>query len=83
MTKLWMFIAWRLPRPLVKLCAVRLGAHAGQWSGQEIPLLTFMDALERWDHTPEVTVEAGARRFETLNGPALIEAVQRLGEVPA
>lgn len=28
MTSVWMFIAWRLPRPIVYWCAVRLMAHA-------------------------------------------------------
>ena len=92
MEKIWTFIAWRLPRPLVKWCAVRLGVHAtvGQWSSQEVPLLTFMDALQRWDYARapmfEVTIEAeqaGARAFEALNGPALIEAMERLGDDPA
>ena len=49
--KIWIWIAWRLPRELVMWCAVRLGAHAtqGQWSNQEVPALSFMDALQRWD----------------------------------
>ena len=49
MERFWRFIAWRLPLPLVKWCAVR------------------------WDEQ-----EAGAKAFEDLNGPALIEAVEKL-----
>lgn len=48
--KIWMWIAWRLPRTLVMWCAMRVGAHAtqGQYSDQEVPALTFMDAMKRW-----------------------------------
>jgi len=40
-----------LPRKLVYWCAVRVGAHAtqGPYSNQEVPALTFMDALKRWE----------------------------------
>jgi len=49
--KILMFIAWRIPRKLVYWCAIRLGAHAtqGQYGNQEVPALTFMDALKRWE----------------------------------
>lgn len=48
--KICIWIAWRLPRPLVKWCAVRLGAHAtqGKFSDQVVPELKFIDALQRW-----------------------------------
>lgn len=48
--KLQCWIAYRMPRWLVRWCSVRLGAHAttGQWSSQVVPELTFMDALKRW-----------------------------------
>lgn len=51
MEKFWMFVAWRLPKPLVAWCAVRVGAHAtqGQYSNQVVPELTFMDGLKRWE----------------------------------
>jgi hypothetical protein len=47
----WMWIADHLPRKLVYWCAIRLGVHAssGEWSGEEVPGLLFMDALERWN----------------------------------
>jgi hypothetical protein len=50
MERIWIWIAWRLPRSLVKWCAVRLGAHAtqGRYSDQIVPDLTFVDALKRW-----------------------------------
>lgn len=50
-----MFIAWHLPRNLVKWCAIRLIAHAtqGQWSTQVVPELTAMDALNRWERGGE------------------------------
>jgi len=50
MDRFWMFVAWRIPKPLVKWAAVRLGAHAttGKYSSQVVPELTFLDALNRW-----------------------------------
>ena len=48
--KLWMWLAFMMPRPLTYWCAIRLGAHAtqGAYSGQVVPDLMFMDALKRW-----------------------------------
>lgn len=45
------WIAWKLPRRLVKWCGYRIGAEAttGEYSNQEVPALTFMDAMRRWD----------------------------------
>jgi len=45
------WIAWKLPRRLVMWCAIRLIAHAtqGAFGNQEVPELTAMDALSRWD----------------------------------
>ena len=52
--KIWMWIAWRLPKELVYWCAMRVGAHAtqGQYGNQEVPALLFMDAIKRWDPAP-------------------------------
>lgn len=49
--KLWVWIAWHLPRQLVLWCAVRLMAHAttGQYGSQEIGTVSILDALNRWD----------------------------------
>lgn len=49
--KIWMWIAWHLPRKLVLWCAMRVGAHAttGRYSDQIVPELKFMDAMQRWD----------------------------------
>lgn len=46
----WKWLAWRLPRGLVKWCGYRIGANAttGPWSGQVVPELLFTDALKRW-----------------------------------
>ena len=43
--------AHRMPRWLVKRCAVRLGVHAitGPHSKTVVPDLTYLDALKRWD----------------------------------
>jgi len=48
--KIYIFIAWRLPRSLVYWCAMRVGAHAtqGKYDTQIVPELKFMDALKRW-----------------------------------
>ena len=49
--KMALWIAHRMPRWLVKWCAVRLGAHAtcGKYGNTIVSELTFMDALKRWD----------------------------------
>jgi hypothetical protein len=49
--KLWMKIAWLLPRPLVLWCAVRLISNAttGRYGNQVVPDLGAMEALKRWD----------------------------------
>lgn len=48
--KLLIAIAWRLPRSLIKWCAIRLIAHAtqGEYAGQIVPELDAMTALQRW-----------------------------------
>lgn len=52
--KLLIKIVWRLPRTMVMWCAIRVGAHAtnGKWSSQEVPALSFIDAIQRWDDKP-------------------------------
>jgi hypothetical protein len=49
--KLQMWVAWRMPKWLVKWCAVRLMAHAtqGAYSNQVVPELGAIDALKRWE----------------------------------
>jgi hypothetical protein len=49
--KTWIWIAWRLPKPLVMWCAIRLMAHAttGKYGGEEVGAVSIMDALERWE----------------------------------
>lgn len=50
MEKLWIKLAWLMPKKLVYWCAIRLGANATQneYSNQVVPELKFMDALKRW-----------------------------------
>jgi len=45
-----LWLSWKLPKRLVKWCAVRVGAHAttGEYGHSIVPEVTFMDALERW-----------------------------------
>lgn len=49
--KLQMWLAWRLPKWLVKWAAVRLMVHAttGEYGSTVVTELTAMDALKRWD----------------------------------
>lgn len=48
--KVQMWIAWKMPRWLVKWCAVRLMANAtqGEYCHQIVPNLSAIDALKRW-----------------------------------
>ena len=50
--KTWLWLAYRLPRPLVMWASVRLicNATSGQHSNQIVPELTAMDALKRWEY---------------------------------
>ena len=48
--KLWMHLAWMLPKRLCYWCAVRVGVYAtkGQYSRDIVPELRMMEALDRW-----------------------------------
>lgn len=45
------FVVWRLPRRMVMWAGFRIILHGttGQWSRQEVPAPTAMDAMQRWD----------------------------------
>ena len=49
--RLYIWVAWHLPKQLVMWCAVRVHTHAiaGQYSDQVVPELTAMDATKRWE----------------------------------
>lgn len=49
--KLLMWVAWHLPRELVKWCFIRVAAHAttGRHRDTTMPELLVVDALKRWD----------------------------------
>lgn len=49
--KLWMALAWAMPSQLVYWCSVRLVAKAttGRFSHTNVPSLTAIDALTRWE----------------------------------
>lgn len=49
--KLWMKLAWLMPRKLAYWCAIRVAANAttGAYSHQIVPDLTAMDAIQRWN----------------------------------
>lgn len=48
--RLAMWLAWRLPRRLVRWAYIRVGAAAttGQYSDTVVPEISMMDALGRW-----------------------------------
>ena len=54
--KIWVWLAWKMPRKLTYWCAIRVAAHAtqGQWSSQIVPDLTALEALKRWDMAEKV-----------------------------
>lgn len=51
MASFYCWVAWRLPKKLVYWAVIRLMAYAtqGDYSGQVVPELTAMDALQRWE----------------------------------
>ena len=52
--KFWMWLAWHLPRVVVKWCSYRMAAHAtqGVYGHCIVPEVTMIDALKRWDEDP-------------------------------
>lgn len=53
--RLVMWVAWHLPRYLVMWCYIRVAAHAtmGKYGNTVVTELTMMDALKRWDESPD------------------------------
>lgn len=51
MEKVWIKLAWLMPRDLVKWCAVRLMASGtvGKYENQLVSELTCLEALNRWE----------------------------------
>lgn len=49
--RIWMFVAWKLPRSLTMWAAIRVIAHAttGVFGSQNVPELSAMDAIQRWE----------------------------------
>jgi len=49
--KIWTKIAWLLPTVLARWCFVRVAVHAtqGKYGDTEVPALTCLDALRRWE----------------------------------
>jgi len=54
MERLAKWIAWKLPREVVKWAYYRVLANAtqGKWANQEVPTLTWQDASDRWESAP-------------------------------
>jgi hypothetical protein len=51
MSNFWRTLVYYLPRDLIYQCAIRVGVQAttGKWGHQEVPALSFMTALKRWE----------------------------------
>ena len=51
MDKMWMWLAWRLPKRVVYWAAIRAGAHAcgPKYPHQAVPELTLHELFTRWD----------------------------------
>jgi len=49
--KFYVWLAYKLPHSLVYYAAIRMFAHAtsGEYSDQEVPATTVMEALARWE----------------------------------
>lgn len=49
--KFLFWLVWKLPKRLVYICAIRVGAHAttNDYANTVVPELKFMEALERWE----------------------------------
>jgi len=49
--RFWLWLAFRLPKPLVYWCSLRLIAFAtqGRYGSTVVPELRAMDALARWE----------------------------------
>jgi len=50
-------LVWILPKSIVYFCAIRLIAHAttGKYSYQNVPKLSAITALKRWDLTQKTS----------------------------
>ena len=51
MENFWIWLAWKLPRPLTYWASIRLlsSATCGEWSNESPTTLLAMDALKRWE----------------------------------
>ena len=51
MDKLARWLAWKLPRPVVRWAFYRVLAHAtsGFWSNEDAVALSWQDAADRWE----------------------------------
>lgn len=49
--KFFMWLAWKLPKRLVYMAAIRLASFAtvGRYSDTVVPELTAVDAIKRWE----------------------------------
>ena len=49
-----MWIAWRLPRDVVKWAMIRCYAHAssGQWGGEHVDEIGYKEVHDRWHIKP-------------------------------
>lgn len=49
--KLIIWLAWRLPRELVRWAMIRTFAHAttGRWGGDHVDAIGYKEVYDRWD----------------------------------
>lgn len=49
--KLATWVAWHLPRDVVKWCMIRTFAHAstGQWGGEHVDQIGYKEVHDRWE----------------------------------
>ena len=54
MERFWMWLAWRLPRPLVRWALVRatVNATTGKYAAEATPEVTAVTVAQRWDNQP-------------------------------
>jgi hypothetical protein len=52
--KLWIWLAWSVPRPLAYWCAIRVGVHATTyWPDLAPSQISLPAALTAWNHPTE------------------------------
>ncbi len=74
MERLWIWLAWYAPRPLVKWCAARMFAHAtcAIHPDKTPDSISCLDALKAWD---DATTNIRIVRHDSVTVPGIGESV--------